>query len=234
MTAKIIEQNWFAVCLEIAVLIVGIFLGMQATNWQEERKEKEEFKAVIKQLVLEAENNLLKLNYLLETKEPQNLLIIEAYNILRECKMGNGAEELFIQALQHTGGTRTPRITTDILNNVSTNASYMRFLDSEMLSILTSYKNTLAYGMTEMIFNEDSAYKNRPLNTTAVLAPKYDNGSARSITLELAVPFEIACENMGFRKLFFEYSSVLDASIEYMNEMKAETVVLLTALERLN
>ena len=33
------EQNWFAVSLDILVVIVGIFLGMQVTEWNEERNE---------------------------------------------------------------------------------------------------------------------------------------------------------------------------------------------------
>ena len=34
------EQNWSAVTIEILVVIVGIFLGMQATNWNDERKAR--------------------------------------------------------------------------------------------------------------------------------------------------------------------------------------------------
>ena len=33
------EQNWFAVGLDVIVVIVGIFLGMQVTEWNEARKE---------------------------------------------------------------------------------------------------------------------------------------------------------------------------------------------------
>ena len=34
------DQNWFAVGLDVLVVITGIFLGMQVTEWNEERKEK--------------------------------------------------------------------------------------------------------------------------------------------------------------------------------------------------
>lgn len=32
------EQDWFVVFLEIVIVFVGIFLGIQATNWNEDRK----------------------------------------------------------------------------------------------------------------------------------------------------------------------------------------------------
>ncbi len=38
-TKHIKEQNWFAVGLDVIVVIVGIFLGMQVTNWQAERND---------------------------------------------------------------------------------------------------------------------------------------------------------------------------------------------------
>ena len=39
-TKHITEQNWFAVGLDVIVVVVGIFLGMQVTDWNEQRKEK--------------------------------------------------------------------------------------------------------------------------------------------------------------------------------------------------
>ena len=33
------DQNWFAVGLDVCVVIVGIFLGMQVTDWNEARKD---------------------------------------------------------------------------------------------------------------------------------------------------------------------------------------------------
>jgi len=38
-TEHLKEQNWFAVGLEVIVVIVGIFLGMQVTDWNENRKD---------------------------------------------------------------------------------------------------------------------------------------------------------------------------------------------------
>ena len=34
------EQNWFAVSLDVIVVIVGIFLGMQVTEWQAQRNNE--------------------------------------------------------------------------------------------------------------------------------------------------------------------------------------------------
>ena len=41
-TKHVIDQNWFAVGLDIIVVVVGIFLGMQVTEWNDDRKTKVE------------------------------------------------------------------------------------------------------------------------------------------------------------------------------------------------
>jgi len=40
-TKHVTDQNWFAVGLDIIVVVVGIFLGLQVTEWNEMRKERD-------------------------------------------------------------------------------------------------------------------------------------------------------------------------------------------------
>ena len=39
-TKHVTDQNWFAVGLDVIVVVVGIFLGMQVTEWNDDRKDK--------------------------------------------------------------------------------------------------------------------------------------------------------------------------------------------------
>ncbi len=32
------QQNWFTVAVEVMVVVVGIFIGLQVDEWNEERK----------------------------------------------------------------------------------------------------------------------------------------------------------------------------------------------------
>jgi len=40
VTKHVKDQNWFAVGLNVIIVIVGIFLGMQVTDWNDNRKAK--------------------------------------------------------------------------------------------------------------------------------------------------------------------------------------------------
>ena len=61
------EQNWFAVGLDIIVVIVGIFLGMQVTEWNELRKDSTRERAYLIQIKEDiqvlVQHQMLKLIY---------------------------------------------------------------------------------------------------------------------------------------------------------------------------
>ena len=59
------EQNWFAVGLDVIVVIVGIFLGMQVTDWNDKRNDRIKEQVFINELKRE----LLLYDNILETAE---------------------------------------------------------------------------------------------------------------------------------------------------------------------
>lgn len=52
------DQNWFAVGLDVLVVIAGIFLGMQVTEWNDERKNKDAERTIIKRISAETNSGL--------------------------------------------------------------------------------------------------------------------------------------------------------------------------------
>jgi hypothetical protein len=49
------EQNWFAVALDLGIVVLGIFLGFQVTAWNEARKERVAELAALHRLQAESE-----------------------------------------------------------------------------------------------------------------------------------------------------------------------------------
>ncbi|QYJ06821.1 hypothetical protein [Qipengyuania flava] len=44
------EQNWFALAAEFVIVVVGVFLGLQAANWNEERQERKDEAVILARL----------------------------------------------------------------------------------------------------------------------------------------------------------------------------------------
>ena len=45
------DQNWFAVAIDVVIVVVGVFLGIQASNWNAARIERGELRAYRTQIV---------------------------------------------------------------------------------------------------------------------------------------------------------------------------------------
>lgn len=45
------HQNWFAVIIDFAIVVVGVFLGIQSANWNESRKERAEERRYYAQII---------------------------------------------------------------------------------------------------------------------------------------------------------------------------------------
>ena len=102
-TKHIKEQNWFAVGLDVVVVVVGIFLGMQVTEWNEERKESRLATDYLHRL---HEDMTLSIEATNRTKEfiKENTnrleLIIDS---LKECELEVENRDKFANGLNHIG-----------------------------------------------------------------------------------------------------------------------------------
>lgn len=50
------EQNWVAVFLDFLIVVVGVFIGLQVANWNDERKARIELSAALQNLAQEISN----------------------------------------------------------------------------------------------------------------------------------------------------------------------------------
>jgi hypothetical protein len=58
LTANLRAQNWTAITIEFLIVVVGVFIGTQVSNWNESRKEKAETQRMLEQLVPELRSQL--------------------------------------------------------------------------------------------------------------------------------------------------------------------------------
>ncbi len=50
ITQHVSQQNWTAVAIDFVIVVVGVFIGIQVSNWNESRTEKEQEAQFLKQL----------------------------------------------------------------------------------------------------------------------------------------------------------------------------------------
>ena len=65
-TKHVNEQNWFAVWLDVCVVVVGIFLGLQMSEWNQGRQDVKWEREFLQDLRGELERDLEHLNSVIE------------------------------------------------------------------------------------------------------------------------------------------------------------------------
>ena len=53
ITAHVRDQNWFALAAEFVIVVAGVFLGLQAANWNEARKDRKDEEVILARLQAE-------------------------------------------------------------------------------------------------------------------------------------------------------------------------------------
>ena len=52
------HQNWLAVAIDLAIVIIGVFIGMQASNWNQDRLEQKQAREYRAMLLTDIDTNL--------------------------------------------------------------------------------------------------------------------------------------------------------------------------------
>lgn len=76
------DQSWFAVGLDVIVVIVGIFLGLQVQNWYEDRNSKDEEQRVLGYLISDMERTIDFMGTRISSSERQITLTFKMLEIL--------------------------------------------------------------------------------------------------------------------------------------------------------
>lgn len=61
MADAIREQNWFTVVVEILIVVIGIFLGLQVTEWGEERQHRERERVYLERVAQDLDQDYAQL-----------------------------------------------------------------------------------------------------------------------------------------------------------------------------
>ena len=50
-------QNWTAVTLDFMIVVVGVFIGIQVSNWNDDRSLRERERVYLEQLLIDLESD---------------------------------------------------------------------------------------------------------------------------------------------------------------------------------
>lgn len=104
MSENLKSQNWTGVGLDLAVVILGIFLGLQASQWYEHRQEIGMESSILSRLGEDFEAITAGARSAIQFHQEQIVALKQMQTSLRNGKLGTGAEEQFRVGLSDAMG----------------------------------------------------------------------------------------------------------------------------------
>tara|TARA_R110000868_G_scaffold100893_17_gene277698 strand:+ start:147 stop:536 length:390 start_codon:yes stop_codon:yes gene_type:complete len=86
ITKHVKEQNWFAVFVDFLIVVVGILIAFQITNWSEQKSARNDYDLAIERYKAEIDANLEALDTLDAESSEVLLQVNTAFDVLLACK----------------------------------------------------------------------------------------------------------------------------------------------------
>lgn len=141
LTKAIRRQDWFQVVIEILIVIVGIFLGLQVQNWYEEQDERNREEFYLTQIHQELGQNIEVLDDAIKAYRSNQEMGVFLSQTINDPELVQDNPVKFLVSLEVPAYRRLPNVTSNTFQELNFSGDRAVFQDKVLLSDLTAYYN---------------------------------------------------------------------------------------------
>ena len=189
LNKNIKEQNWFAVFLDFFIVVAGIFIGMQVTQFYQQLESKAQYHKNLSIMIAEADEKSAYLQTRIENLE-QNILP-KSEQILEMLSACQGNDEAFTELSSAVAYYDNVSFALVDIGRITQNPALNQFLSIEFSQYLTRYQ-------TEVLRAQEWGKENAKVMVTAnALLSDLTGMSAqgKGFNFSLLKPFNEACQD---------------------------------------
>ena len=129
---EILDQNWATVFVELIIVVLGIYLGFQVTDWDEQRKLANQKGFYLERLQNDLQNSLrsIETSVAVSSRAMEDISYLEA--VTKNPDIALSDPDKLPSSLFFPGVSRVIRIHTDTFDEL-TSSGKMNILDNQML-----------------------------------------------------------------------------------------------------
>ena len=211
------QQHWTAIGIELVIVVLGVFLGIQVSNWNEERADRAAYMAALDRLSQEIDTNLAYLDGFDVDMEQDLATGSSALTVLQSCADSDESRRIVDAGLETIRGTAGLHPRRNALDEITSNPRLLtqqtrgeRQRFSELLYYFDVLQQTADQNERRP---QDSGMENNPLLRVGApyrFSSKYfgfDWVSTRR-KLELGVSMAVACHDNQLIKAFFNWERI--------------------------
>ncbi|MFT5520824.1 MAG: hypothetical protein ACI9IA_001421 [Enterobacterales bacterium] len=238
VTKHVKEQNWFAVVLDLFIVIFGVFIGIQVANWNESYSDQAEYLLALERLKHETKTNRVTIDTV-DIAVAKSLNIVgDALDILLTCSDSKENRLLVNKGLKELRGTNGLYLRSQALKELTTNS---RLLAQQSAQERQRFTDMLFY--FNLIKSQSDFMEFHPQNKRFEDIPILRVGRRQSVSneyygvdfkqirsIELNVPIDVACKYDPLIKAFMTWerwqADFIPIAEQAHIEMNATEVIL--------
>lgn len=232
------DQNWFAVAIDFAIVVIGVFIGIQLGNWNSDQEDAREYDLAQDRLVSEIQANLTILD---DTDAQLSRRLSEAsaaFDLLQSCATDTLENRQIISTgLRAISGTLGITLRTSALRQLNEDPRLL----AQQSEVERADHSELLYRI-ELLQTEAKYAENLPLESRVADNPIIAIGSPESLELSilgdgqrrdikallLSVPLSAACQNDRLIKSFYHWERWQSQQLALSGLMRARLEEALT------
>lgn len=223
LTKHLKDQNWFAVGLDFLIVVLGILIAFQITNWSNERENRRVYDQALERVIVELTNNLAMQDWVRKNIATELPVIQTALEDLRACRADDEALANVKAALVPLNAPYTVLLQTAAVERFLGNEAFLQYQSAETREQLTEFLGfatfTLEYDRAQ---REQSLQSFASLPDALSLGPLAVSGPDEILAVMLsdsplspplyrepiiALPLEEACKDKAFVGLFYDWEA---------------------------
>ena len=231
ITRHVRDQNWFAVGIDFVIVVAGILIAFQITNWAAARQDSMLYEQARSRVIEEANTNrVLAQNAISRVVDQRNRIL----GILRDfasCSAADGAEETFMRTMQTLRLIVSLDVRSDAIKHILTSDAFLDNISPEDRGTFSDYLRTVDNVADNSRFSDSFFGSRLQPQDNPIFQRTLDGGfSGDLIRLALTVSYEQACQDTTLNQFLFDRLEN-GAYINYLAERLAQaSLELLTGL----
>jgi len=133
------NQDWFAVLIDIVVVVVGLFLAFQADRIWEEQREKQQEAEYIQRLISDLQSDIPSIEYSIQLADLRLGFIELLMTVSDEPQKALEYPAVFLVAVNQAAFTYTPQLTSHTFEDLRSTGNMRLILDQEVKALLYKY-----------------------------------------------------------------------------------------------
>jgi hypothetical protein len=127
------KQEWTAIWIDLVIVVVGVFIGIQVANWNEDRRDREREQAYLKDIAAELDESILSIEHAIKLEQQRialNELLVRA---AADPEVVRAEPGRFVFAITRGGWTFEPIVSDNTFETIKASGDLGIFRDRKLI-----------------------------------------------------------------------------------------------------